>query len=206
MRHELTLTSADGAETITLQVPTTWDDVSLQQYIDWQCSTEPAVCVLAGITPEQLDRLAWADAGYLMNLLSFAATIPEPPLSEGLKDPGSATYGQLVLANQHFEEHPDKPDVWYAPYLYALYRCREVYGRNDQGKEEAMREAILQEPVGKVLTDVLFMYAAWLLSMSATPPTPKTTSSPMTTNTKPGWRSFLTGLGRPSPPTPSAAA
>ncbi|GGG34099.1 hypothetical protein [Hymenobacter glacieicola] len=200
MRHSLTLTSADGSESVILSVPTTWDDVTLQQYIDWQCSEEPAVCVLAGISQQQLDRLAWLDAQYLLNLLAFAAETPEPPVSEGLKDPGSATYGQLVLANQYFEEHPDKPTIWYAPYIYALYRCREVWGRNDQGKEAEMHQAILQEPVGKCLSNVLFMYASWLSSTNVMLATPRTMPSPARKNTTPAWRSFLTALGKPFKP------
>lgn len=203
MKYELTLTS--GAETIVLHVPTTWDDVTLQQYIDWQCSEQPTVCCLAGITPPQLAALAWQDAEYLLHLLAFAAEVPTPPLSEGLTDPGAATYGQLVLANQHFEQNPGKPAIWYAPYLYALYRCREVYGRNDQGKEAAMREAILQAPVGRCLSEVLFMWAAWQISLSATLPTPPTSLIPPTTKTKPGWKSWGSGLGKRWLPMPSPA-
>lgn len=93
----------------------------------------------------------WTDAQYLMNLLAFTAETPEPPVSPDLRDPGAATNGQLVLANQYFEDHPGKPDIWYAPYIYALYRCREVYGRNDQSKEEMMREDILQESARQIL-------------------------------------------------------
>ncbi|TGD82860.1 hypothetical protein [Hymenobacter wooponensis] len=205
MRHELSLTSADGTETITLQVPTSWDDVTLQQYIDYQCSEEPAVCQLAGITQAQLDRLVYTDAGYLINLLAFAAELPDPPLSEGMRDPGAATYGQMVLANQYIEEHPDQPHIFYAPYLYALYRTREVYGRNDQGKEEQMRQAILQQPVGQCLSDVLFIYAGWLTSMSATPQVPKTLPSQTMTSWKPDWKNWGSVLARCLPSMRSAA-
>jgi hypothetical protein len=206
MRHPLTLTTADGKEQIVLQVPTSWYDVTLQQYIDYQCSAESAVCCLAGISQQLLDRLVWTDAQYLINLLAFAAHLPDPPVSDDMVDPGAATYGQLVLANQYLEENPGMPQVWYAPYIYALYRCREVWGRNDEGKEEAMREAILQEPVGKCLSDVLFMYAAYLSSTSEMPQTLKTMPSPTTKSTMPGWKSFLSALGRPSRPMPLPAA
>lgn len=209
MRYDLTLAAADGTESYTLSVPTSWMDVTLQQYIDWQCSSEPDVCALAGITQPQLDRLAWQDAAYLVNLLAFSAQHPDSPVSPDLKDPGSATYGQLLLATQYFEAHPGKPDVWYAPYLYALYRSRVVYGRYDEDKMEQMRAAILLEPVGACFGDVTFIWAAWLLSMRATPPPPKTMPSPKRKSTRQALRNWVSGLGRCLPWTrsvkPSAA-
>lgn len=201
MRHSLTLTTADGAETVALSVPTTWDDVSLQQYIDWQCSAEAAIIVLSGITPAQLDRLAWRDASYLLNLLAFAAELPDPPLSEGLPDVGACSYGTLLLVNAYLEANPGKPDVWYAPYFYALYRHQQVYGKYDEGKLEQMRLAILEEPVGKCLNDVLFCWAGWLLSMRDTSPPPPTLPSPTMTSWMQGLRNWARGLGRTSPST-----
>ncbi|UOQ53066.1 hypothetical protein [Hymenobacter cellulosivorans] len=210
MRHELTLTTTDGAETVILSVPTSWMDVSLQQFIDWQCSTDSAACCLAGITQEQLDRLPWQDAGYLMNLLHFAATLPESEPSPDLMDPGSASYGQMMLVQARFEEYPDKPDIWHAPYLYALYRSQQIFKRYDEQKLQAMHEAILQEPVTNCLGDVLFFSAAWWISSNATPPTPKTLPSPTMTSSTPAWKKWAAGLGRFLPsmrwPRPSAAA
>ncbi len=200
----LTLTAVSGGESFTLSVPTSWLDVTLEQFIAWQCSDAPAVCALSGISPEQLERLAWQDAAYLTNLLAFAAELPDPPADPGLKDPGAATYGQMLLGTQYVEANPDKPDVWYAPYLYALYRTREVYGRYDEAKIAQMQAAILQEPVGKCFGDVCFFYSGWLLSMRDTSPTPKTMPSPTKTKTKRAWPSWVSGLGRCLPWTRSA--
>ena len=210
MRHELTLRTADETQHVTLSVPTTWHDVPLRQFIDWQCSELPAVCTLAGVSQQQLERLAWQDAAYLQNLLAFAAELPDPPVSPGLKDPGAASYGQLLLATQYFEQHPNMPDVWYAPYLYALYRTREVFGVYDEDKIEACRLAILDTPVGTCFGDVTFIWAAWLLSMRATPPHLKTMPSPKRKSTRRAWSSWVNGLARCLPWTrsvrPSAVA
>ncbi|WP_400190693.1 hypothetical protein [Hymenobacter sp. B81] len=197
MRHTLTLSTADGTTQHTLQVPVSWHDVTLQEFIDWQCSDEPAICCLAGISRAVLEQLAWQDAGYLLNLLSFAAELPNPPPAPDLVDPGEASYGQMLLVQQYLAEHPEKPDVWYAPRLYAIYRSQQVYRRYDQAKIDAMDAAIRAAPVGEVLGSVLFTSAVWLLSTRATRPTPTTkTPGPTTPRSMPGWRSWATGLAR----------
>jgi hypothetical protein len=201
MRHELTLTPSDGSEPLILSVPTSWHDVTLQQYIDWQCSTEPAICCLAGITKAQLEQLPWEEAGYLLNLLAFAAELPDAPVSPDLVAVGDATYGQMIAVQQYLEANPDQPEIWYAPFLYALYRSRQLYGSYDPARIEAMRAAILQEPVGQVFGDLTFTWAVWLLSTSATPPTPKRLWSPTTTKKKPAWKSWWSVLASCLPST-----
>lgn len=201
MRHDLTLSTADASEQHVLSVPTTWDDVSVQQYLDWQSSDQPALCALAGLTQAQLERLPLDEAGYLLNLLAFATEQPDSPASPDLVDVGSATYGEMLLVQQHLAAHPDQPEIWYAPYLYALYRSRQVYGVVSDEKLEQMRAAVLEQPIGQVMGDLLFTYAAWRLSTSATPRTPRTLPSPTTTKAKLGWRNWLRGLGFCSPST-----
>lgn len=194
MRHELTLTA--GPETLVLQVPTTWADVTLAEYIAWQESPEPDACALAGITPEQLNRVAWQDAGYLVNLLAFAAEVPEAHAGPGAIPPASASWGQMRLVAQYMEANPGHSDIWYAPYIWALYRCREIYGRNDEAKETGMAEAVVARPVSEVFSEVTFIWAGWLLSTNATPPPPKMLASPPETKSRPGWPSWANALGR----------
>ena len=193
MRHALTLTSQTG-EAHTLSVPTSWADVSLGQFIDWQCSDQPALVCLAGITSEQLERLDWGDAGYLLNLLAFATELPDPPAAPDLKDVGEASYGQMVVATQYLAAHSDKPLVYCAPYLYALYRSRDVYGRYDEAKVEQMRLAILAEPVDQVLGSVLFFLGRAWLSLTSTPRTPPTPPSPRMMSWTRAWKSCRSAL------------
>jgi hypothetical protein len=204
MRHDLTLTTLDGAETVILSVPTSWADVTLQQFIDWQCSDRPAIEVLGGITTEQLHRLGVNDAGYLLNLLAFAVELPDPPVTPGLKDVGEASYGQMVLATQYLQQHPDKPLIWCAPYLYALYRSREVFGQHSDTRMAEMEAAIRLEPVDVVLGDVLFTLGSVWLSLSSTLPTPSPLpKSPRMTRWMRAWKRFWSSSAKSSPSTAS---
>ncbi|WP_400190692.1 hypothetical protein [Hymenobacter sp. B81] len=204
-------TTPDGAECFNLQVPTSWADVTLAQYL--RLLTEPdahPLCILTILTPAQLDRLHYTHVAILAHRLEFladTAALSERASAPDLPDVGDSTYGQMVLATQYLEQHADQPLLACAPYLYALYRHQQLLGRYDEVRLAEMEAAVLAAPVPDVYADLVFILAAWQRSTSATLPTSRMTwTSTPTTNSTPVWKTWLRSLACLRPWTRSAAA
>lgn len=197
--HHLLLTPTDGSAGLPLAIPARWDEVTLATYLEFRGSDESILAAITGLDMEAVGRLAADDVTYVANCLAFMAD-PAPLLelmpSSDLPEVGASPYGLLMLATQHVESLPEgTPGMVAAPYLYALYRCQQLYGKADDAKVEAMRVAVLGEPVTKVFADVAFFLKSWRRATAGTPPRPRTQLSPKKLNTKPVLKTFLSGLG-----------
>ena len=203
MPFELRLTTADRTETHRLVVPTKWADVTLATFVAAFApvpdDTRTMAEVLCGLAAGTLDRLAVRDVDYLANLLNFAldpapvmALLPTPDLP----DIGTLPYGTLLLANQYLEQHPDRPQLAYGPYLLALYRVQLVHGKYDEAKVAACLQALLDAPVTESYGDAAFFLASYNSWLSGTPPTPTTPASPKTKNWRREAKSWRRDSGR----------
>jgi hypothetical protein len=196
MPQTFTLTPSDGSDALTLTVPTSWGDVTLATYL--RLLTEPdALAVLLGLDSDTVGRIAADDAVYLVNALAFTAdhgALAELEAEPGLLDVGTGPYSLLMLATQHIESLPDNtPGLVAAPYLFALYRCQQLYGKVDEAKVEAMRLAVLQEPVQRVYANCHFFIKGWRRSTSGTSPKKMNGSNPKKRNWKQALRSLVSG-------------
>lgn len=195
------IATQDGADPFSLFVPTCWADVTLAQFI--RLITEPdthPLCALTTLTAEQLDALHHGDVALLATRLDFTADTTDLMAltpSPDLPDVGSSTYGQLILANQYAEAHEGQPVLTLAPYLYALYRSQQLSGKYNETKLQQMQTAILAAPVTEVYADVVFILAAWQHFTSATlPKKPLMWTNTLTTKSTPGWKRWVSNLGR----------
>jgi hypothetical protein len=200
MPQHLSLVSTTG-QPHPLRVPTSWADLTLSDYIRWlRHPQEPSICVFCGLSEATLHQLAAADAAYLLHCLAFLED--ESPLTGALPPPeladiGQASYGQLLLVQQFLDENPDQPFLFYAPYVYAVYESERRYGKdNSSAKLQQLYQDTLTAPLPEVYAPVVFTMGAWRHFTSATPPPPKTTPSPTTTNTRPASKSWATALAR----------
>jgi hypothetical protein len=200
MPQLLSLVSVTG-QRYELRVPTSWADVRLAEYIHLLANPQqPRLCVLSGLSEETLYQLAAADAVYLLHCLSFLED--ETPLTSTLPSSelvtiGQASYGQLLLVQQFLEDNPHQPALFYAPYLYAVYESERRYGpENSPEKLQQLYQHTLDAPLPEVFANLVFMLGAWQNFKNATPPDPKITPSPTTTNTRPASTSWATALAR----------
>lgn len=205
-QHLLITPLNSQTEPLRLVVPTSWADVTLDTYLRLHAGDNTAMLsVLTGLDAATIDQLAADDVGYLANCLAFAADLS--PLLEllptpGLPEVGASPYGLLVLATQYVEELPEgTPGIEAAPYLYALYRCQQVWGKVDDAKIEAIRAAVLAEPVTKVYADVAFFLSSYRRATSVTRPTPTTTPSPKKRSWRQALKALVSGSGPSSPST-----
>lgn len=203
MPTTLNLTTPDGTLVQVLTLPTKWADVSLAQFVTLYAgapdATHRAAEVLCGLEAGALDALAADDVKYLATLLGFA-TDPSPVLellpTPNLPDIGSLPYGTLLLAQQHLEANPERPWVFYGPYLLALYRVQLAFGKYDAGKVAACEAALLAAPVTESYADAAFFLSSYKAWLRDTPPTRPTTASPKTKSSTPALKGSRKGLGR----------
>ncbi|KUG06893.1 hypothetical protein [Solirubrum puertoriconensis] len=208
----VTLTTATGQPLRQVPVPTSWADVTLAQYLRLVTEPDtPPMSILTGLSMEEIDSLAVQDGLRLSTVLGSLGSdtqLLNRQESEGLPDVGSSSYGLHILAMQHLQALDGKAEILAAPYLYALYRSHQLYGKHDAQKLEQMRQAVLGSPVTEVWPDVVFIYGGWLLLTSATPPAPVTTTPKTTTGSKPAgkiWQRVSARFFR-STPSPTACA
>jgi hypothetical protein len=156
------LTTLGGTLAQVLTLPRKWVDVSLEQFVALYAApdaTHRAAEVLCGLEAGSLDNLAADDVKYLASLLAFA-TDPSPVLelllTPNLPDIGNLPYGTLLLAQQHLEANPERPWLFYGPYLLALYRVQLAFGKYDAGKVAACEAALLAAPVTESYADAIF--------------------------------------------------
>jgi hypothetical protein len=200
MPQLLSLVSVTG-QRYELRVPTSWADVRLADYIHLLANPQrPRICVLSGLNEDTLYQLAADDAVYLLHCLSFLED--ETPLTRALPPPdladiGQASYGQLLLVQQFLEDNPHQPALFYAPYVYAVYESERRYGPdNSPEKLQQLYQDTLDAPLPQVFANLVFITGAWQNFNSATPPPPKTTPSPTTTNTRPASKNWAVALAR----------
>jgi hypothetical protein len=200
MPQLLSLVSVTG-QRYELRVPTSWADVRLADYIHLLANPQqPRLCGLSGLSEETLYQLAADDAVYLLHCLSFLED--ESPLTSALPSSelatiGQASYGQLLLVEKFLDENPDHPFLFYAPYVYAVYESERRYGpENSPEKLQQLYQHTLDAPLPQVFANLVFITGAWQNFKNATPPLPKTTPSPTTTNTRPVSKSWATALVR----------
>lgn len=186
-----------------LTVPTSWADVTLQQFVALH-APEPgdertAAEVLLNLPSGGLDQLAAQDVPYLANLLAFA-TDSSPVLellpSVEVADPGALPWGCLLLVQQHFQAHPDRPDLFHLPRVLAIYRAQLTWGNTN--KVAAIEQALLASPVTEVYAEGAAFFGRCRQLSNGTSPTRQTTTSPPTKNSTPTpTRPWLSGLGLP---------
>jgi hypothetical protein len=203
MPTTITLATPDGAQVKVLTVRTQWADVSLAEFVALYTggpeAPHRAAEVLCGLEPGGLDDLAADDVKYIAPLLAYAAD-PSPVLellpTPGLPDIGSLPYGTLLLAQQHLESAPDKPWIFYGPYLLALYRVQMTFGKYDAGKVAACEAALLAAPVTESYADASFFLSSYKAWLSDTPPTKPTTTTTKTKNSTLASKPLRNGSGR----------
>jgi hypothetical protein len=203
MPATLNLTTPDGTLAQVLTLPTKWADVSLEQFVALYAAapdaTHRAAEVLCGLEAGGLDNLAADDVKYLATLLGFAAdpsSVLELLPTPNLPDIGSLPYGTLLLAQQYLEANPERPWVFYGPYLLALYRVQLAFGKYDAGKVAACEAALLAAPVTESYADAAFFLSSYRAWLSDTPPTKPTTATQTTKNLTPVSKGSRKGSGR----------
>lgn len=190
-----------------LQVPTSWADVSFAQFVALLAPLEgdphTAAERLLGLEAGALDALAADDVHYLANLIAFAAD-PGPVLellpSPELPDVGSLPWGCLVLVQQRLASDPERAALVHLPYVLAVYRCQLTYGSTDRVAE--VEAALLAAPCTECYPEAQAFFSACRRSLSATPRTRATSPTTTKKSSMPGWKVWLSNLGRPSPSTP----
>jgi len=186
-----------------LPVPTKWADVTLGQYVSLVAPEpgEPRTVaeLLLGLEADGLDALAADDVPYIANLIAFAGD--SSPLLEllpppGLPDVGTLPWGCLVLVQQHFAAHPDRPDLFHLPYVLSVYRTQLAWGKVVEAKRAACEAALLASPVTECYAEGSFFLTACRKWSADTPPTKPTKMSPAMRNSKPTpTRRWLRDLG-----------
>jgi hypothetical protein len=208
MPQHFTLTPADGSDALAITVPTSWADVALDTFLSLQAAGlgEPELlALLLDLDVATVERISANDAAYLINCLGFvmdASELYERPHAPDLPYIGPSPYGLLAVAQQHVQALPEgSPALAAAPFLYALYRSHQIYGKVDDAKLEAMRLAVLAAPVTEVFADVAFFLQSYRRATSGISQSQKTLSSPKKKNTKRGWKSWVRDLVSSSPST-----
>ncbi|GAA4362158.1 hypothetical protein GCM10023185_29820 [Hymenobacter saemangeumensis] len=195
MPQHITLTPVSGGPLRTLSVPTSWADITLADFLRLQqegATGETSVlAILLGLDVATVECIRAVDVAYLCHCLAFvldASELLALPASADLPDIGAESYGLLRLATDHVQDLPEgTPGIVAGPYLYALYRCQQLYGKVDDAKVEAMRQAVLAEPVTTVYADVAFFLSSYRHAISGTRPTPTMPS----TSKMPSWMRAL---------------
>jgi hypothetical protein len=198
-----TFTLTDGTTPLTIVLPTSWADVTLETFLRLNGADELGMlAIFTGLDRDTMGRLAADDALYLANALAFAADITpilEQPADADLAEVGASPYGVLLLATAYVESLPEgTPGMAASPYLYALYRCQQLYGKVDDAKVEAMRLAVLAEPVAKVYANCAFFLNSYKRATSATPRAQTKGKSPDQKKKRQDWKSLVKRLVRSS--------
>lgn len=211
MPTTITLTTPDGQPAQVLTVPTSWADVPLATFVALLAPVEgeqrTAAELLLGLDASGLGQLVVDDVQYIANLIEFASD-PTPVLellpTPGLPDVGALPWGCLVLCQEHFREHDERPALASLPYVLAVYRCQLAEGNTDQ--LDAMLAQVLAAPVTEVYAPAQAFYSACQQSLSGTPRTRATKATPPTKSSTPAARNWLSGLGLRLPWTRSPKA
>lgn len=205
--YNLTSAAPDAAA-VAFTLPTGWHEVTMATYLRTLTPhpTDTLLSVLSGLSPAVIDQLQADDVTMLCTTLAFALDHTgllelELEPSPGLPDVGAQPYGLLALATAHINGLDEGvPALAAGPYLCALYRTHQVFGKTPDEKVASAEAAILASPVTEVYADCAAFLRGWSSSTHATKRTPTTTSPSKTRKWKPGLRSWLSGLGlfRPS--------
>lgn len=183
-----------------LNVPTSWADVTLAQFVALH-APEPGeqrtvAELLLGLEAGALNQLAADDVPLIANLIAFAqdtseveALLPTPALPEV----GGLPWGVLVLCQNQFQANAERPALASLPYVLAAYRCQLRYGNTD--RLEQVLAQVLAAPVVEVYADGMAFTSACQRSLSGTPRKTATTTSQPTKKSKPAASTWRSGLG-----------
>lgn len=146
---------AEGREVIPIKVPTSWQEVTLGQFIDLKTRLDMAdgvaiVAYMAGVDVEMVKRISFEDFQYILNCLAF---LEDPIPANDFKDPmmAPAIVMQMQAAQTRFAANGQGSGYLLYPFSYAIYMQRHI-----DGEYKGERVALLEEEVkGKPVTEVL---------------------------------------------------
>jgi hypothetical protein len=201
MSERLTLTTADGNEARQLTVPTSWADVTLNEYLALAVpGIRSPASVLTDLAPELLDNLPDAARTLLGRCLSFAqdhAPLLELLPTPGLFEIGKCAYGLYQQAAQYVADYPGAPALARGAYLYALYR-NPTSSKMDHQLLALAHAAVLARPVTEVYADCAHFLASYERALTGTslpgPFQPGVLRVVLPTPEVKGWRAKLGNL------------
>ncbi|RNI26612.1 hypothetical protein [Rufibacter latericius] len=168
----LELHAASG-ESLTVQVPTHWGQVTLRTFLELQGKSQPEqFALLCGITLDQYFALSSNAVEAIAAVLSFIAE--EPLEEEGLDYPknlGAESIGQMELAKKAIQDTAEFGEFAAIPYLYAIYMRPEridFLSAFVHGFPEDLANEVRDLPVTEVLGPSVFFWAKYLRSLPST--------------------------------------
>lgn len=190
---------SEAGEVIPIQVPTSWQEVTLGQFIELK--TRPAlttgkaiVAYMIGMGEDVVDRIDFEDYRYMLNCLDF---LEDPIPADDFKEPDMlpAIVMQMQAAQNRLAANGNASGYLLYPFAYAIFMQRHVDGEYKGDRVTQLEEEVKTKPVTEVLQACSFFLSRLSSSLTAINQEKRMLSRPSRRTTRQVLRSWVRGLG-----------